>query len=138
MDKILIDSDVCLDSFTVRYPFNVEADKLLLMVEDSLVQGIVSAESFSNMHYVLRKFSSSQTSFELLNQLKMIVSNGIVDSEVVTQALQSGWNDLEDAIQYYCAVKESCDAIITRNTKDYTLSEIPVYNPSDWLKKNSQ
>jgi len=138
MDKILIDSDVCLDSFTVRYPFNVEADKLLLMVEDSLVQGIVSAESFSNMHYVLRKFSSSQTSFELLNQLKMIVSIGIVDSEVVTQALQSGWNDLEDAIQYYCAVKESCDAIITRNTKDYTLSEIPVYNPSDWLKKNSQ
>src|SRR6056297_597899 len=111
MDKILIDSDVCLDSFTVRYPFNVEADKLLLMVEDSLVQGIVSAESFSNMHYVLRKFSSSQTSFELLNQLKMIVSIGIVDSEVVTQALQSGWNDLEDAIQYYCAVKESCDAI---------------------------
>jgi len=84
MDKILIDSDVCLDSFTVRYPFNVEADKLLLMVEDSLVQGIVSAESFSNMHYVLRKFSSSQTSFELLNQLKMIVSIGIVDSEVVT------------------------------------------------------
>ena len=70
--------------------FNVEADKLLLMVEDSLVQGIVSAESFSNMHYVLRKFSSSQTSFELLNQLKMIVSIGIVDSEVVTQALQSG------------------------------------------------
>ncbi|HKL14759.1 MAG TPA: PIN domain-containing protein [Balneolaceae bacterium] len=90
MDKILIDSDVCLDSFTGRYPFNVEADKLLLMVEDSLVQGIVSAESFSNMHYVLRKFSSSQTSFELLNQLKMIVSIGIVDSEVVTQALQSG------------------------------------------------
>lgn len=134
MEKILIDSDVCLDSFTGRYPHSIYADKLLLSVEDGAVTGIVSAESFSNLYYVLRKFSSHKDAVNLLNELSTIVTVGTLTPDVVESALKSGWKDFEDALQHYCAINEGCEAIVTRNGSDFKNSKIPVYSPSEWLE----
>lgn len=134
MKKILIDSDVCLDSFTGRYPHSIYADKLLLSVEDGAVTGIVSAESFSNLYYVIRKLSSHENAIHLLNELRTIVAVGTLTPEVVESALNSGWKDFEDALQHYCAINEGCGSIVTRNGSDFMNSEIPVYTPSEWLE----
>lgn len=134
MERILIDSDVCLDSFTVRYPHSIYADKLLLSVEDGEVTGIMSAESFSNLYYVIRKLSSHENAIHLLNELRTIVTVGTLTPEVVESAMKSGWKDFEDALQHYCAINEGCEAIITRNGSEFKKSEIPVYTPSEWLE----
>ena len=133
MEKILIDSDVCLDSLTGRYPHSIYADKLLLSVEDGAATGIVSAESFSNLYYVIRKFSSHENAINLLDELSTIVTVGTLRPEVVESALKSGWKDFEDALQHFCAIYEKCDAIITRNKRDFKASELPVHSPSEWL-----
>jgi len=133
LKKILIDSDICLDSITARHPFSVYADKLLEAVEDRGLTGVVSAESFSNIYYVVRKLSSHQEAIDLLNQLKKIVEIGNINSEIIENALTSGWGDFEDAIQYYCAIEEDCEAIITRNTIDFKAALLPVYTPGEFL-----
>jgi hypothetical protein len=35
-------------------------------------------------------------------------------------------NDFEDAIQYYSALENDLDIILTRNLKDYKKSQLPV------------
>jgi len=134
MTKILIDSDICLDSITARYPYSLNADKLLEAVEDGSLTGVVSAESLSNIYYVARKMESHQKAIELLNHLKQIVVIGTVTPEVVKQALSSGWSDFEDALQHFCAIWENCDAIVTRNKSDYKKASLPVYSPRECLK----
>ncbi|HBE41631.1 MAG TPA: hypothetical protein DDW27_10595 [Bacteroidales bacterium] len=58
-----------------------------------------------------------------------------VDQQTVKDAIASGFQDFEDSIQYYCALdNKKIDVLITRNTKDYKNSEIPVMTPSDYLK----
>lgn len=133
MKKILIDSDVCLDSITARHPWAEEADRLLQAVEDKEVAGVVSAESFSNMFYILRKFSSGPRAIDQLKKLRSIVEVGTLNTATVDRALSSGWTDFEDALQWYCAEEANCDLIITRNTPDYSEADLPTMTPAEFL-----
>jgi len=134
MKKILIDSDVCLDSITGRYPFSVDADKILQLAEERVFEAYVTAESFSNIWYILRKLSTAAKAIDALKNLRLLVQVAGSDQEVVDNALQSGWKDFEDAIQYHGAVKQSCDAIVTRNTAHFKQGNISVYQPAEFLE----
>ena len=57
-----------------------------------------------------------------------------VDRDVVEQALSSGFTDFEDAMQYFSAKKWGADIIITRNKKDFQKSQLPVYEPMEYLE----
>ncbi len=56
-----------------------------------------------------------------------------VDSFIVDEAIASRFSDFEDAMQYYSAVREGADAIITRNSSDFNATEIEVYEPQQFL-----
>lgn len=131
--KILIDSDICLDAITGRATFEKESAMILQYSEDNIIYGVVSAESFSNMFYVLRKLSSSDKAIQQLTNLRRIVQIGEITMAVIDQALRSDWGDFEDAIQYFCALESACDAIVTRNRYDLRLSVIPVYSPTELI-----
>ena len=45
----------------------------------------------------------------------------------------SQFNDFEDAMQYYTAVKAKADVIITRNGKDFAASKLPVMTAAEYL-----
>ncbi|MCD4709760.1 MAG: PIN domain-containing protein, partial [Bacteroidales bacterium] len=54
---------------------------------------------------------------------------------IVKSALQSGFKDFEDAIQYHAALSDpDIDVIVTRNIKDYKKAELPVMTPGTFLK----
>lgn len=135
MKKIMIDSDVCLDSITGRIPYSGSANRLLEIVEESEVQGVVSAESFSNIFYVLRKLSSTKMAIQQIKYLRLLVNVGAVHESTIDSALESDWRDFEDALQHFCSLENNCDAIITRNVSDFKKSEIPVLAPSEFIEE---
>ena len=58
-----------------------------------------------------------------------------MDEDSVRSALNSQFNDFEDAIQYFCTTKyKRIDIIITRNVKDYRYASLPVMSPDTFLK----
>lgn len=54
-----------------------------------------------------------------------------IDTNVITT---SHFRDIEDAMQHYAAMQSECDVIITRNVKDFSQSDIPVFSPDEYLK----
>ncbi len=44
--------------------------------------------------------------------------------------------DFEDCIQYHSAKAVQCEAIITRNTKDFGKVELKIYTPEEFLTQN--
>jgi len=56
-----------------------------------------------------------------------------VSETEIDKALYSNFNDFEDAVQHYCALKNNCDYIITRDSKDFKNSEIPVMTVIEFL-----
>ncbi len=45
----------------------------------------------------------------------------------------SGFKDLEDALQYYAAQSAGIDIIITKNTFDFIKKDIPVLHPFEFV-----
>lgn len=56
-----------------------------------------------------------------------------VDSQTIDESVASDFRDFEDAMQYYSALREGADVIITRNKNDYQAAQIPVYEPQEYL-----
>ena len=55
------------------------------------------------------------------------------DASVVRKALDSSFTDFEDAMQHFSAMTVEADCIVTRNKKDFSASEIPVYGLDEFL-----
>ena len=56
-----------------------------------------------------------------------------VDSEVVRKSLDSSFTDFEDALQYFSALTEDVEIIVTRNGRDFVNVAIPVQTPLQFL-----
>ena len=133
--KILIDSDVCIDFLTGRAPHFTYAQKLFWKAENKQLDAVVSPESFSNIFYVLRKFCPAVNIITKLSEMRSLVGVTDLKGSVIDQALDAGWSDFEDAIQYFYAIDSSCEAIITRNARDYKKAKLQVFTPFEFIEQ---
>ncbi len=125
MYKILVDTDVVMDFITKREPFDKEAAHLFNLADRKKVDLNVSSLCLNNIYYLLRKMSGHKKTLSILKILIEIVGVLSVDKQVVIKALNSKFNDFEDAIQHFSAVENgNIDLIIRRNLKDYNQSKI--------------
>ena len=135
-DKIFLDTDVALDHLADRQPFGEYAHRLLALAEIGELMVCLSALSFSNLYYILRKLRGHAEALALLGKLKLLVRVSAVTEAKIQAALSSGFKDFEDAIQHFAAKAEGgVSAIVTRNKTDYATSEVPVLSPDEFLAK---
>jgi len=135
MAELFIDTDVIIDFLIDRKPHSREAAVIFTLIEQKRIKGYASSLTFSNLYYVLRKVESHNKVITKLDSISRLVTILKVDQQTVKDAIASGFQDFEDSIQYYCALDyKKIDILITRNTKDYKNSEIPVMTPTDYLK----
>jgi len=134
--KIFLDTDVALDHLADRQPFAEYAHRILALGETGELTVCVSSLSFSNLYYVLRKLKGHADAVALLGKLKLLVRVSAVSESEIQAALASSFKDFEDAIQHFAAKTEGgIGAIVTRNKPDYSVSEIPVLSPEEFLTR---
>jgi len=69
-----------------------------------------------------------------LRKFKVLVNVLPLDDKIADLALNSEFRDFEDAIQYYTAIENDQDLIITRNQRDFKESKIPVMTAGEFIK----
>jgi hypothetical protein len=57
-----------------------------------------------------------------------------LDDKITDLALNSEFRDFEAGIQYYTAIENDQDIIITRNQQDFKESKIPVLTAGEFIK----
>ncbi len=135
MDKVFVDTDICIDLLSGRKPFNRTAELLFSLADTGKIKICVSSLSFSNIDYVLLSKYSTVHSRQIIAKFKTLVQVLSVDSKTIDLALASDFKDFEDAIQYSCAMEHNLTTIITRNLKDYKKATIRVLTPETYLMK---
>jgi predicted nucleic acid-binding protein len=135
MKRVLIDTDVILDFFFDRQPFADYASLVIGLCETNKIMGYVTPVIFSNVYYLLRQTARHEKVIKNLKQLIMITDVLLIDKEVVSNALNSGFKNFEDSLQNFAAMKHGeIDVILTRNLKDYSKSEIGIMTPESFIK----
>ncbi|WP_342088797.1 type II toxin-antitoxin system VapC family toxin [Dyadobacter sp. OTU695] len=133
MERVFVDTDVCLDLLSGRKPFSMFAERLFSLSDLKKVEICVSSLSFSNIDYVLHSTYANSEIRRQIAAFKSIVTTLAVDSYIIDLALTSDFADFEDAIQYYTAVQNQISVLITRNIKDYKHAQIQVVTPEMYL-----
>ncbi|MBN1986401.1 MAG: PIN domain-containing protein [Prolixibacteraceae bacterium] len=132
--RLFIDTNIVLDLLGERKPFYEQAAQIATLADKGEIELIVSALSFATVNYVLTKYENAASSKNKLRQFKIISRICGLSEQIINKGLNSKFPDFEDALQYFSAVESKCNVLITRNGKDFKLSQIPVLTPEEFLK----
>lgn len=136
MKSLFLDTNIVIDLLAKREPFYQSATQLFSLADRQELQLCVSALTFANTNYILLRERKPEEAKLILRKLKLIVKVISLDDKIIGLSLNdSDFRDYEDALQYYSALENGDDIIITRNLKDFQKSKIPVLTAEQFLQR---
>ena len=132
--KVFLDTDVLLDVLARREPHSIAASTVWSRVEARVLEGYISAVSFNNAHYVLRRASGRHAAQEALKLLRDVFTLVPFDEQILHRAIDSDSSDFEDAIQFFSALRVGADCLLTRNIRHFPAEPVSVLTPDEFLK----
>ena len=133
--KLLIDANVLLDVLQNREPFVEPSSIIWKLCETEKAEGYVSALTFANLVYVMRKQLDPEKIAEVLHRLSLIFSFTELSPTDLIRAAELHWDDFEDAVQSVTAERVCADYIITRNVRDFVKSKVLAFTPDELLAR---
>lgn len=129
--KILFDTNVVLDVLLKREPFAADAVNLFAAVENKRIQGYLCATTITTIEYLCTKGIGKNSARQAIKALLELFVIAEVNQKILCAAIDSGFADFEDAVLYQAGVYSGVDGVVTRNSKDFRLAEIPIYTPTE-------
>jgi len=135
MDKLFVDTNIVLDLLQKREDFFEEAQELFTLADRKKVKLFISSLTIANTHFLLSKHYNSYEARKILAKFKVLVEVLVLDNKIIDLALVSDLKDFEDAIQFYTAIENNANIIITRNKKDFKKQNIPILTAKEYLNR---
>lgn len=133
MKTVFVDTNIILDILGKRINHFEESQDFFTYSIDNNINLIVSTLSFANTHYILSEQLKQTKVRNTLRKFKTLVTVASFDDKILELSLEEEFKNFEDGIQYFIALESSCEAIITRNKKDFKKSQIPIFTPKEFL-----
>lgn len=138
MSRLLIDTNIVIDLLSKRDKFYQDAADLFSRADKKELELSISSLIFANTNYILSKLKSSKEAREILRKFKVLVELLSLDDKITELALSDdSFQDFEDGLQYYSAIDNQIDVIITRNKKHFKNSKIPVLTAKEFLAQHN-
>lgn len=131
--KILIDTNIIIDNALEREPFWNASEQVLSLIEKGTIAGYISASTFSDLYYIIRKARGRDWTLTYLKQLINFCQIATVNQAAIIMAFTTNFQDFEDSIQYSTAVVNKLDAIITRNPQDFPIVTPRIITPEQLI-----
>ena len=131
--RVFVDTNLLLDVLAKREPFYAAAARIWTLAETGACDALVSAISFNNVFYIVRKARDPATARRALVLLRDVFACVPADQRILNQAIDSDIPDFEDAIQFYSALHARADFLLTRNARDFPAAILPILAPDEFL-----
>jgi predicted nucleic acid-binding protein len=132
--KVLIDTNIVLDVLLNRQPYCQDAAKIIVLSEKEIIESYVSASAITDIYYITQKeYKNKQITIDLIKKILEVISVATITGNNIYQALDLGWNDFEDSVQYVVGESIATDYIVTRNVNDFDNSTIKIVTPEQFL-----
>ena len=134
--KLFLDANIPIDFMSERLPHYLEAATIFTLAVERKCTIAVSSLSMVTSNYICCDRCNMPLSDwkKKANIMKSFVEVCPVDSEDIFLSCDSDWSDYEDNVQYEVAKRYSCDAIVTRNPRDFIKSDILVLTPDEVIE----
>lgn len=137
MKKIFIDTNIVIDLLSKRTPFFEEAATLFSLADKKQIEVSISSLTIANTSYLLLKQMDSNKAKSIIRKLRLIVKTLPLDDKIIGLALNDEtFSDFEDCLQYFTALENNQEIIITRNPKDFKNSKLPTMTAKQFIEMN--
>ena len=134
--KAYVDTNVLVDLVLARKDFLSSAQRVFTLGYAREVSLVISSLSFVNTMFLAKRYGFQKEDVaSRLHAIASFVKVADLRGRSVVELLYSDWSDYEDATQYRCAKESNVDCIVTRNKKDFKLSDIEVLTPDEFCNK---
>ena len=83
--------------------------------------------------YLVSKSLNRKEAEECIDVLLSLFEIAPVNRAVIETAKKSGFSDFEDAVIYAAAIHSGAECIVTRDSKGFRSSKLPVFSPEELL-----
>ncbi|MBK6346639.1 MAG: PIN domain-containing protein [Bacteroidales bacterium] len=135
MKRIFVDTNIVIDLLSRREPFYEEAAILFSLADNKKIELAVSSLTIANTSYVLYRQMDASKARSILRKLRLILQVLPLDDKIVGLALNDEtFSDFEDGLQYFTAIENKQELIITRNLRDYKNSKLPTMTARQFIE----
>ena len=133
--KVFIDANILIATLNKEYPLFTWSSRLLSLHGKSNIQLFTSPLCLAISFYFASKKSGEKQAKQKIDLLCQHIGITLIDEKITRQAITNPKvHDFEDGMEYYSAINQKCDHIITENKEDFYFSEIKVLGCEEFLK----
>jgi predicted nucleic acid-binding protein len=134
--KVFIDANVIIAVLNKEYPLFPWASRVLSLHGKKYITLFTSPLCLAIAFYFSGKKSAEKVAKKKIKLLCQNIHITNIDEEITTKAISNPQvHDFEDGLEYYSAINQNCDFIVTENLEDFYFSEIEVLNCEEFLKR---
>ena len=135
MKKLFVDTNIVIDLLSRRETFFEEAAELFSLADKKQIELSVSSLTIANTSYTLLRQMDSNKAKSVLRKLRLILKILPLNDKIIGLALNDdNFSDFEDGLQYFTAVDDEQELIITRNLKDFKNSKLPTMTAKQFIE----
>ena len=126
---VLIDTNVLLDVLLPRPAFFGPSAQVWALAETVQFDPLVCAVSLTTIHYVVDRYSGQAAADAAVRVVHRLARTTAVDAQVVSDALNGGNPDFEDAVQAASALRAGATHVVTRDPGGFARTSLQVLSP---------
>ncbi len=134
--KVFIDANVIIATMNREYPLFTWSSRVLSLQGENNIRLFTSPLCLAIAFYFSEKKSGKKLAKKKIELLCRNFHITRIDQETTNQAISNSQvHDFEDGLEYYSAIQQNCDFIVTENSEDFYFSEIDVLSCEDFLQR---
>jgi len=134
--RLFIDANILVATLNKEYPLFTWSSRILSLQGKHNIELFTSPLCLAIAFYFSSKKSGEKMARKKIEMLLQHIGITTIDQNTTDQAIQNKLiNDFEDGMEYYSAIQNKCNCIITENQKDFYFSEIEVIGCEAFLMK---
>jgi predicted nucleic acid-binding protein len=135
--KIFLDANILVSVLNKEYPLFTYTSRIMSLADKKKFTLFTSPVCLAIAFYFAEKKYKSISAKKKIQILCEHISIASVNKSTVLYSLQNpAVNDFEDGLEYYSAVENKCDCIITEDINDFYFSKIEVLRSEDFFQKH--
>ena len=134
--RIFLDANILVSVLNKEYPLFSTASRILSLADKNKYALYTSPVCLAIAFYFAEKKFKSVVAKSKIQLLCGHIQITTVNEMVVSKTLHnSAINDFEDGLEYYSALENKCDCIITEDVDDFYFSKIEILRSDEFFKK---
>jgi len=134
--RLFIDANILVATLNKEYPLFTWSSRILSLQGKHNIELFTSPLCLAIAFYFSSKKSGEKIARQKIEMLLQHIGITTIDQNITDQAIQNKLiHDFEDGMEYYSAIQNKCNCIITENQKDFYFSEIEVIGCETFLLK---